>query len=362
MPCGSTGDAANTGSPASRRQIEHLAGHAEARPERRAAEQHDHRLQRERHRRERQRNADLRGDRGQRGHEQDRRDLESRRDPASRRATACRAACRGSSVGRFEQSLAARSYRMRTALTIAGSDSGGGAGHPGGPQDLRRARRLRHHRDHRGHRAEHARRHGLGGPAAAAGRGADRGGGQRHRRRAVKIGMLANAAIVDAVAARSPALELPRRRGRPGDDRQGRRPAARGRTPSPRCEPSCCRVRTWSRRTSRRQRCWPAPSARSPTCGRPADGSCAGTARRTGQGRPSPKGAESIDVAAREAGVELRGPRLPGRHTHGTGCTLSSAIAANLAQRPDRRGRGARGARRTSRGRFGTRRIGRHGP
>ena len=28
---------------------------------------------------------------------------------------------------------------------------------------------------------------------------------------------------------------------------------------------------------------------------------------------------------------ELRGPRLPGRHTHGTGCTFAAAIAANLA-------------------------------
>jgi hydroxymethylpyrimidine/phosphomethylpyrimidine kinase len=29
---------------------------------------------------------------------------------------------------------------------------------------------------------------------------------------------------------------------------------------------------------------------------------------------------------------ELRGPRVPGHHTHGTGCTLASAIAANLAK------------------------------
>jgi hydroxymethylpyrimidine/phosphomethylpyrimidine kinase len=28
---------------------------------------------------------------------------------------------------------------------------------------------------------------------------------------------------------------------------------------------------------------------------------------------------------------EIRGPRLPGRSTHGTGCTFSSAVAANLA-------------------------------
>jgi hydroxymethylpyrimidine/phosphomethylpyrimidine kinase len=28
---------------------------------------------------------------------------------------------------------------------------------------------------------------------------------------------------------------------------------------------------------------------------------------------------------------EIRGPRIDTPHTHGTGCTLSSAIAANLA-------------------------------
>jgi hydroxymethylpyrimidine/phosphomethylpyrimidine kinase len=43
-------------------------------------------------------------------------------------------------------------------------------------------------------------------------------------------------------------------------------------------------------------------------------------------------GPESIDVVctAHET-FELRGPRIDTRHTHGTGCTLSSAIAANLA-------------------------------
>jgi hydroxymethylpyrimidine/phosphomethylpyrimidine kinase len=45
------------------------------------------------------------------------------------------------------------------------------------------------------------------------------------------------------------------------------------------------------------------------------------------------EGSESIDVAVTETGsVEIRGARLPGRHTHGTGCTLSSAITANLAK------------------------------
>ena len=43
-------------------------------------------------------------------------------------------------------------------------------------------------------------------------------------------------------------------------------------------------------------------------------------------------GPESIDVAVTsDASVELRGPRFPTQHTHGTGCTLASAIAAHLA-------------------------------
>ena len=44
------------------------------------------------------------------------------------------------------------------------------------------------------------------------------------------------------------------------------------------------------------------------------------------------EGPESIDVVCTAQGTfELRGPRIDTRHTHGTGCTLSSAIAANLA-------------------------------
>jgi len=44
-------------------------------------------------------------------------------------------------------------------------------------------------------------------------------------------------------------------------------------------------------------------------------------------------GPESVDVACSEgATFELRRPRIVSPHTHGTGCTLSSAIAANLAR------------------------------
>jgi hydroxymethylpyrimidine/phosphomethylpyrimidine kinase len=44
-------------------------------------------------------------------------------------------------------------------------------------------------------------------------------------------------------------------------------------------------------------------------------------------------GPESIDVACLAGGgFEVRRPRILTRHTHGTGCTLASAIAANLAR------------------------------
>jgi hydroxymethylpyrimidine/phosphomethylpyrimidine kinase len=44
-------------------------------------------------------------------------------------------------------------------------------------------------------------------------------------------------------------------------------------------------------------------------------------------------GPDSIDVLCTAGEThDIRGPRLPGRHTHGTGCTLASAIAANLAR------------------------------
>ena len=44
------------------------------------------------------------------------------------------------------------------------------------------------------------------------------------------------------------------------------------------------------------------------------------------------EGNESIDIAVTAAGSEdFRADRLSTRHTHGTGCTLASAIAANLA-------------------------------
>ena len=47
--------------------------------------------------------------------------------------------------------------------------------------------------------------------------------------------------------------------------------------------------------------------------------------------------------------IELVADRVPGRNTHGTGCTLSAAITARLALGDDAVGRGATGQGRTSR-------------
>jgi hydroxymethylpyrimidine/phosphomethylpyrimidine kinase len=48
------------------------------------------------------------------------------------------------------------------------------------------------------------------------------------------------------------------------------------------------------------------------------------------------KGAESTDYLIREAGVvALAAPRIATKNTHGTGCSLSSAIAAGLAKGDD---------------------------
>ena len=47
-------------------------------------------------------------------------------------------------------------------------------------------------------------------------------------------------------------------------------------------------------------------------------------------------GDEVVDVLATPAGIaEFCAPRIVTRHTHGTGCTLASAIATGLAQRMD---------------------------
>ena len=62
-----------------------------------------------------------------------------------------------------------------------------------------------------------------------------------------------------------------------------------------------------------------------------------------GQGRPSARRRRSDLLTDGTEEHWLRAPRYDNRHTHGTGCTLASAIAAQLAQGPTVPDGGGRG-------------------
>ena len=170
-----------------------------------------------------------------------------------------------------------------------------GRRHPGRPEDVRRPRRVRHERHHRRHGAEHARRDDV----------RSRSRRSRHRQieavvvdfgaHAAKTGMLANAAIVEAVAAAvaRPRDPVPGRRS--GDDRQERRPPADDEVGAMKTE-LLLRTPSSSRPTSRRpKRCrhddrdgrGPREAARRIVA--------MGAIRRRHQGRASP-GADILDL------------------------------------------------------------------
>jgi hydroxymethylpyrimidine/phosphomethylpyrimidine kinase len=223
-------------------------------------------------------------------------------------------------------------YRMRTALTIAGSDSGGGAGIQA---DLKTFAA-----------------HGVYGTSAVTAITAQNTLGVTAWQalpadlvtaqieavagdigaHAVKVGMLANAAIVEAVAAAIDSLELPLVVVDPvmiakGGDRLLEEeavaamlaeliPRAHIVTPNVPEAEVLAGMRIMSvddmREAGRRI------LARGPRVVLVKGGHL--------------EGPESIDVvSAASGGFEVRGARIDSRNTHGTGCTLSSAIAANLA-------------------------------
>ncbi len=150
---------------------------------------------------------------------------------------------------------------------------------------------------------------------------------------AVKIGMLGNAAIVEAVAAAIADLDLPLVVVDPvmvakGGDRLLEEdavdalraellPRARIVTPN---VPEAEVLAGMTIASVEDMRAGRGPDPR------------AGPARRTGEGR-TPRGRRQRRRVLFD-GTTLsrsRKPRVDTRHTHGTGCTLSSAIAANLA-------------------------------
>ena len=161
---------------------------------------------------------------------------------------------------------------------------------------------------------------------------------------ATKIGMLANAAIVEAVAAAIAELDLPLVVARSGAGVVERRaPAGRGRRPRA--------LRRAAAARSRRDAEHPGGRGAQRTA-HPLDGRCArrGAAdprdgRRPRSSSPaataSGRGHRSWRADGRATIVDLlfdghvfhefRAPRVDSRHTHGTGCTYASAVAAGLA-------------------------------
>ena len=142
--------------------------------------------------------------------------------------------------------------------------------------------------------------------------------------------------VIEAVCDELAALRAGRAAGgRPGDGRQGRRHAARGGRGRRRA-PAAGRRRhaAHAERAGGRAR-WPASRSTTSTARSGQRRSCCALAGQGGAGEGRPPGRRH---GHRRAGRRRRRracfdrPRIDTRHTHGTGCTLASAIAAGLAQ------------------------------
>ena len=224
---------------------------------------------------------------------------------------------------------------MRIALTIAGSDSSAGAGIQADLKTFAAHGVFGISAITADHRAEHAGRHRRGDPLAA-----DLVTAQIEAvvsdigRHAAKTGMLANAAIVEAVAAAVDDLEIPFLVVDPvivassGDSAAGRR-----------------RIAGDEERAAVARACRDAEHSRSGNAvGRrdPNEEDRREAARRifalgpvyvviTGGTFIPTRIASSILSTTATCSPTTRSTRVAGRHTHGTGCAFSAALTSHLA-------------------------------